>query len=142
MSKSKSTQITKQPPARQCHVMFVGGDQDDWKIVSDPAFLRRGIHVHPMRHPQHGLEFARTQPLDLIIMDLNLTVMDGYQALDMFRADEATRHVPVIAVSAFIIPKAIEKTREAGFADLIGKPLEVAQLLRVCDQMLGRATLH
>lgn len=141
MGETKTPQISKQPPARQCHILFVGGDEDDWKVFRDPAFQRRGIEVHLMRHPQHGLEFARTRPLDLIFMDLNLSVMDGYQALEMFRADQATRHVPVIAVSAFIIPKAIEKTRAAGFADLLGKPLEARQLLVACDRLLGR-TIH
>jgi PAS domain S-box-containing protein len=83
-----------------------------------------------------GLFYARSEHPDLIIMDINLPGMDGFEALDVLQADLATAHIPVIALSANAMSHDIEKGMKAGFTYYLTKPLEFNRLLRVLNECL------
>ncbi|QSF44516.1 response regulator [Paenibacillus tianjinensis] len=73
-----------------------------------------------------GLDIAVRQLPDLIILDIGLPGLNGYEALEWLKAREDTRHIPVVAISAFALRTDIERARETGFAAYITKPFQVS----------------
>ncbi|MDP2875016.1 MAG: response regulator [Holophaga sp.] len=76
-----------------------------------------------------GVEMAREAQPDLILMDINLPGISGFEALRILRIDPTTAHIPVIAISADAMPCDIEKGLMAGFAGYLTKPIRVSELL-------------
>jgi CheY-like chemotaxis protein len=77
---------------------------------------------------------------DLILMDICLPEMDGYQLFARLNDDEATRHIPVIALSAGAMPHEIEKGLRSGFRRYLTKPVDIAELLRAVKEVLQDST--
>lgn len=77
------------------------------------------------REPLGGLALARSARPAVIILDINLPLMDGYEVFERLRADELTRDIPVLALSANAMPADVERGREAGFVDYVTKPIQV-----------------
>jgi CheY-like chemotaxis protein len=83
-----------------------------------------------------GIEYARACLPDVILMDINLAGINGLEAMQVLRADVATAHIPIIALSANAIPRDIERGLEAGFFDYITKPIKVVEFMEVLDLAL------
>ena len=79
--------------------------------------------------PEVGLELARAEPPDLVLLDIQLPGIDGFEVLRRLRADAPTRAIPVVAVSANAMPGDIERARLAGFDDYLTKPIDFERLL-------------
>lgn len=86
---------------------------------------------------EDGLEIAMTEAIDLIIMDIQLPGMDGYEALQQLRSCERTRHIPVVALSSYAGKADIERGMEAGFNEYVTKPIRVAHFLELLERLLG-----
>ena len=86
-----------------------------------------------------GIELARTAQPDVILMDINLPGMSGIEALKILRADAATAHIPVVALSANANPHDIERGLQAGFFAYLTKPLKVEQFMSTLDAALKAA---
>jgi PAS domain S-box-containing protein len=86
-----------------------------------------------------GVELARDEPPDLVLLDLNLPDVDGCEVLDRLRADPATRSIPIIAVSADVTPAQIDALLARGALDYLTKPLDVERLLAAVDDALASA---
>ncbi|HHJ80222.1 MAG TPA: response regulator, partial [Candidatus Tenderia electrophaga] len=87
--------------------------------------------------PILGLELAYTQKPDLILLDINLPGLNGFEVLKYLRTNDATRHIPVIAISANAMPGDIETGRVAGFDAYITKPINLAKLISTINQQLA-----
>ena len=98
---------------------------------------RRGYQVVLAVDGQVGLELARSDPPDLILMDMSLPVLDGWEATRRLKADSATRHIPVIALTAHAMSSDRDKALDAGCDDYDTKPIELARLLRKVEALLG-----
>jgi two-component system cell cycle response regulator DivK len=83
-----------------------------------------------------GLLKARSEPPDVILMDMSLPVMDGWEATRRLKADEATRRIPVIALTAHAMASDEQKAREAGADDFDTKPIELPRLLEKIETLL------
>ena len=83
-----------------------------------------------------GIELIRDTQPDLVLMDIGLPGMDGFEALHVLKSDEATRHIPVVAISANAMPHDVEKGRQAGFMSYLTKPIDINELLDVVKQIL------
>lgn len=83
-----------------------------------------------------GLYEARVNPPDLIFLDINLPGMDGYEMLEILRQDQATRHLPIVAVSANAMPHDLKKGEAAGFDHYLTKPVEFEKLIDTLNQQL------
>ena len=86
-----------------------------------------------------GIELARAYVPDVILMDINLPGMSGYEALKVLRADPLTAHIPVLALSANAVPRDIEKGLEAGFFRYLTKPIRVREFMDALDVALHQA---
>lgn len=89
-----------------------------------------------------GLDLAFSLPFDLIILDINLPGLSGFEILQGLRLNQTTGHIPVIALSASAMPKEIERGLAAGFDHYLTKPLQVEEFSRVIQQMLKPDTLQ
>jgi CheY-like chemotaxis protein len=89
--------------------------------------------------PEAGLQLAHEQRPDLILLDIQLPGMDGYEVLRRLRADAATRGIPVIAVSANAMPGDVARGRAAGFDDYLTKPIDQPLLMATLQRLLPRA---
>ena len=89
--------------------------------------------------PEAGLQLARAQRPDLILLDIQLPGMDGYEVLRRLRADEGTRDIPVIAVSANAMPADIERGLAAGFDAYLTTPIDQCVLVAAVQSALHRA---
>jgi PAS domain S-box-containing protein len=84
-----------------------------------------------------GIYKARSEMPDVIILDINLPGMDGYEALSVLKRDSATRNIPVVGLSANAMPYDIERGKNSGFYDYLTKPVEINYLIRVLNELLG-----
>lgn len=87
-----------------------------------------------------GLALARAHLPDVILMDINLRGISGFQVLDILRADPATKHIPVLAISANAMPRDVERGLEAGFLRYLTKPIKVNEFLAALDMALALAS--
>jgi CheY-like chemotaxis protein len=104
------------------------------------AMLARlpGLQLLIASLPEPGLQLAMDERPDLILLDIQLPGMDGFEVLRRLRQVVATREIPVIAVSASAMPDDLERGRAAGFANYLTKPLDMRQLLRAVAAALGQ----
>ena len=85
---------------------------------------------------QSGLELALAAATDLILMDMSLPVLDGWEASRQFKADPRTRRVPIIALTAHVMAGDRERAIEAGCDDYDTKPVDLPRLLRKMEALL------
>jgi two-component system, cell cycle response regulator DivK len=99
---------------------------------------RKGYQVVLALDGQSGVEMTQTQAPDLVLMDMSLPVLDGWEATRRLKADTATRHIPVIALTAHAMSSDREKAIEAGCDDYDTKPVELTRLLAKIDALLRK----
>ncbi len=83
-----------------------------------------------------GLDLITQQHPDLVLLDIHLSDMDGYQVLKKLRANPETEHIPVIAVTAGAMQEDIDRGREAGFDAYVTKPINIQKLLKMMQNLL------
>ena len=100
---------------------------------------RKGYHVVIAVDGQQAIEFAVAERPDLILMDMSLPVMDGWEATRRLKASEATKPIPIIALTAHAMPEDERKSRDAGCDDYDTKPIDLTRLLEKMDALLGNS---
>jgi two-component system, cell cycle response regulator DivK len=100
---------------------------------------RKGYEVIIAVDGAAGVNLARTENPDLILMDMTLPVMNGWDATRALKGDDKTRAIPVIALTALAMVGDREKALEAGCDDYDTKPVELPRLLDKIEALLGRA---
>ncbi len=98
---------------------------------------RRGYQVVLAMDGQEGVELAGSQAPDLVLMDMSLPVLDGWEATRRLKAAAATRHIPVIALTAHAMSSDRDRALEAGCDDYDTKPIELPRLLGKIEALLG-----
>jgi two-component system cell cycle response regulator DivK len=97
---------------------------------------RRGFAVVMAVDGQQGVDMARSEKPDLVLMDMSLPVLDGWAATREIKADEALKAIPVIALTAHAMAGDREKAIEAGCDDYDTKPIELPRLLEKIGKFL------
>jgi len=97
---------------------------------------RKGYDILLAVDGEQGLAVARADTPDLILMDMSLPVMDGWEATRRLKADHALKHIPVIALTAHAMANDREKAIEAGCDDYDTKPIELLRLLEKMEALL------
>jgi two-component system cell cycle response regulator DivK len=101
-----------------------------------------GHAVLSATNAETGLAMAREEQPDLILMDIQLPGMDGLQATALLKGNEATREIPVIALTALAMKGDEERIRAAGCDGYIAKPLAYREFLAAIAAQLEKAPLH
>lgn len=111
-------------------------DNPENRDMLSRRLIKRGFQLEYAEDGVEAVQKAREAAPDLILMDLSLPVMDGWEATRQIKADEATRGIPIIALSARAMASDQEKAREAGCNDFDTKPVELPRLLEKIAALL------
>ncbi|MGB7924890.1 MAG: response regulator [Pyrinomonadaceae bacterium] len=96
-----------------------------------------GYRIREARNGRECVSMAQAEPPDLLLVDLSMPILDGWGVLKELRADERTRHIPCVAVTAFADP-ARERAITAGFDAYLSKPFRSKELIDTVESMLAR----
>ena len=102
---------------------------------------RRGYEVLVACDGIEGIEVARNQQPDLILMDLSLPEMDGWTATRILKSETSTRHIPVVALTAHAMETDREKALAAGCDAFDTKPVEIGRLIEIMNRLLTRSEI-
>ena len=120
-----------------CHtLLYVEDNPANLMLVEDLIARRPDIRLLTARDATRGIEIARAELPDVILMDINLPGISGLKALKILSEDPLTASIPVVALSANAIPRDIEKGLEAGFFRYLTKPIKVNEFMNTLDVAL------
>jgi two-component system cell cycle response regulator DivK len=120
-------------------ILYVEDNEDNLYMLSH-RLTRRGYEVVQARNGEEGIAIARSEAPSLILMDLSLPVIDGWEATRRLKAEAATRTIPVIALSAHAMAGDREKALAAGCDEYDTKPVELPRLLEKIKTLLTRTS--
>jgi CheY-like chemotaxis protein len=118
-------------------LLYIEDNPANLRLVRKIVAAHTSLLMLDARTAEQGLEIAATHPPDLILLDINLPGMSGFEALRRLRDNPATRDIPVVAISANAMERDIKKGLAAGFADYLTKPLDIPKLLALLDTILA-----
>ncbi len=116
-------------------LLYVEDNEDNIYMLSN-RLQREGFVVVIARTGSEGVQLAHSEQPDLIIMDLVLPEMDGFEATRELRLSNDTIDIPIIALSASVLPKDQHRAIEAGCDDFEIKPVNFTSLLEKIDKYL------
>ena len=120
-------------------LILVVDDYEDAREMYAEYLRFCGFRVAEARNGNEALEQAFTVKPDLILMDLSLPGMDGWEATRQLKADERTRHIPVVALTGHALAGASEGAKRAGCDSFVTKPCLPDELVVEVRRMLGLA---
>jgi two-component system, cell cycle response regulator DivK len=103
-------------------LVLVVDDYDDARVMYGECLLLSGYRVAEARNGEEAVAQARALSPDVILMDLSLPGLDGWDATRQLKADPDTRHIPVVALTGHAAARATDRAREAGCDRLLIKP--------------------
>lgn len=120
----------------QKHILYIEDNDLNIHLMTTLLESYSQLTLTCQSDPLLGLYHARTQSLDLILLDINLPHISGLELVKVLSSDPLTRHIPVVALSANAMEHDIEKGKKAGFDDYLTKPIEIPTLLDVLNRYL------
>jgi CheY-like chemotaxis protein len=117
-------------------VLYIEDNQANLRLMRKMFSKRAHIVLCDADSAEVGLPLAVRLKPDLILLDINLPGIDGYQAIAQLRKMDGLQHIPVVAVTANVMKGDAERGMQAGFNAYVAKPLEVRQFLRQIDILL------
>jgi CheY-like chemotaxis protein len=118
-------------------ILVVEDDMDNYEFVRF-VLERAGYDVFLAVNGRDGVSAARFQKPDLILMDLGMPEMDGWVAAQKLKADEATRSIPLYALTAHTLPRERLRAMEAGCDAYISKPININSFLDMIEGAFGK----
>ena len=116
--------IPKTGPTRRCKLLYVEDHADSVALVETLLAGRKDLLLLHAADAKLGIELARTQRPEAILIDVDLAGMSALEFMKVLRADPATQNTPILALGASAAPEAIVKALEAGFFQYLTKPLQ------------------
>ena len=117
----------------QCNVLYIDDNPSNLKRVSRLLGRRPHIRLTTAHTAQIGLELAAANRFELILLDINLPGMSGFEVLAQLRGRDMIRHTPVVALTASDTPRDIERGLAAGFTEYVTKPIDIERFFKVVD---------
>lgn len=126
----------KSPSMKPHTIVYIEDNTVNLDLVAKILAYRQHIQLIPASTPEQGIELIRTHRPDLVLLDINLPGMSGFDVLNTLRNIPGLDDIPVIALTSRAMAHHIEEGRAAGFTDYLTKPLNVSQFLSSIDQHL------
>ena len=124
------------PGGRARTVLYVEDNLTNLHLVTHILERRGGVRVLPAMQGRLALDLARQHCPDLILLDLHLPDLSGYEVFSRLRAEQRTAHIPVVVISAETSRSRIDRLLDSGARAHLSKPLQVDEFLTVFDQVL------
>ena len=118
-------------------LLYVEDNPANMALVEQLIARRPDLHLLTAVNGLLGIELARAQVPDVILMDINLPGLSGIEAMTILQKDPATTHIPVIAISANAMQSDIKAGLDAGFLQYITKPIKVDEFMAALDKALA-----
>ena len=120
------------------HILVVEDNQDNYELVRTILGLA-GYDTFQAINGRDGVDAARKQKPDLILMDMALPEMDGWDATQRIREDPETEHIPMVALTVHTLPRERKRALDAGVDAYLSKPFDAVQFLEVVESTLKNA---
>jgi two-component system cell cycle response regulator DivK len=121
---------------RRMAKVLVVEDNDMNRDMLTRRLERKGYQVHMAMDGQQGVSMARADRPDLILLDMSLPSLDGWEVARQIKADPITQHIPIIALTAHVMAGDREKCLSAGCDDYDTKPVDLPRLLEKMQALL------
>ena len=120
-------------------LLYIEDNPANLKLVRQILRDHEHIHLLTADNPELGMELALLHKSDLILLDINMPRMDGYQLLEILKSDEELTNTPIVAVTAKAMERDIQHGKTAGFAEYLTKPLDIEPFLETIERGLAGA---
>jgi len=119
------------------HTILLVEDNEDNVTVYRTILEHSGYHVLEARNGEDGVRMAREEHPDLVLMDISIPVLDGWEATRILKADESTRDIPVVALTAHALERDRVRAQEVGCDAYLTKPIEPRRVVEEVRRLLG-----
>lgn len=120
-------------------ILYVEDNEDNIYMLSR-RLKRKSFEVFIAKDGRSGVDMAISEKPDIILMDLSLPIMDGWQATHLIKQNPDTQHIPIIALSAHAMDQHKSDALAAGAEDFDSKPVDLARLLNKMESLLPQLT--
>ena len=120
-------------------VLYVEDNPANLTLVEQLLARHSDLRLISARDGNLGIAVARASQPDVILMDINLPGLNGFEAMKVLRADPDTAHIPIVALSANALPRDVKKGVDAGFFRYLTKPIKVNELMDTLAEALALA---
>jgi len=117
-------------------LLYVEDNPANLKLIEQLIARRPTLRLLTAVDGNQGIQMARAHQPDVILMDINLPGISGIEAMAILRAEPATAHIPIVALSANAMPRDVEKGITAGFFSYLTKPIKVDEFMAALDAAL------
>jgi CheY-like chemotaxis protein len=118
------------------HAILVADDDPDILSIVSMSLETQGYTVHKATNGREAVDLARQHHPDLILMDMMMPVVSGYEAVGELKADASTRDIVIVGLSAKAMATDMERATDVGIDGYITKPFRIAQVLSVVGSYL------
>jgi CheY-like chemotaxis protein len=119
------------------NAILVADDDPDILSIVSMSLETQGYTVHKATNGREAVDQAREHHPDLILMDMMMPVVSGYEAVGELKADASTRDIVIVGLSAKAMATDMERATDAGIDGYITKPFRIAQVLSVVESYLN-----
>lgn len=118
--------------------ILIADDNPDVKIILNRYLARAGHDVEMVSDGKACLDKALASAFDVVLLDMNMPVMNGWQTAEQLRARKAYDALPIIAFTAYAMEGDREKCLDAGCTDYLSKPIDFAKLKAMLNKYCGQ----
>lgn len=129
-----SGDMRRAAPGPRKRILYVEDNPSNIKLVQQCLSTQDDLELLVAQSARQGIEMALSHTPRLVLLDINMPVMDGYQVLSSLKEADALADTPIIAVTANGMPRDIERGLAAGFHDYLTKPLDIDKLIGIIQQ--------
>lgn len=137
VSVTSTSEASLTTPQDRYRLLYIEDNPANLRLVQKILARRKDIEFLEAVNGETGLLVAEARLPDLILLDINLPGIDGFEVLRLLQENPRTQNIPVIALSANAMNRDVERGKEAGFNEYLTKPVEVARLLSLAERMLS-----
>ena len=123
-----------------CNILYIEDNLKNYNLIKEALLQRPYYRLIHAPSAEVGLEMAETARPDIILMDLQLPGLNGYDAFKRIKDSSLLRHIPVIAISADLNPVSIERAMQLGFHEYFTKPIDILSFFATLDTIVDSLT--
>jgi len=135
----QKVELKKEPDTKSLSsftVLYIDDIPNNIELVRKTLSMRDNIKFLSSLQASLGIDIAKSQKVDLILMDIQMPEIDGVEAFKILQKDERTSDIPVIALSANALTKDVDKVLDVGFKSYITKPIDIPKFLEEMDKFI------